>query len=77
MLFRSPTSEPGRFFAKDPCVIRYKGRGYLYFSKQLIEETGYDRFVVGIAVSENLEDWEEACRQSDSGEGAIKVVIKP
>ena len=60
MLFRSPTSEPGRFFAKDPCVIRYKGRGYLYFSKQLIEENGYDRFVIGIAVSENLEDWEEA-----------------
>ena len=59
MLFRSPTSEPGRFFAKDPCVIRYQGRGFLYFSKQLIEETGYDRFVIGIAVSEDLDTWEE------------------
>ena len=59
MLFRSPTSEPGRFFAKDPCVIRFKGRGYLYFSKQLTEEPGDDRFVIGIAVSDNLEDWEE------------------
>ena len=59
MLFRSPTSEPGRFFAKDPCVIRFHGRGYLYYSKQLVEETGYDRFVIGIAVSEDLENWEE------------------
>lgn len=59
MLFRSPTSEPGRFFAKDPCVIRFRGRGYLYFSKQLTEEPGEDRFVIGIAVSDNLEDWEE------------------
>ena len=59
MLFRSPTSEPGRFFAKDPCVIRFQGRAYLYFSKQLIEEAGYDRFVIGIAVSGDLENWEE------------------
>ena len=59
MLFKSPTSEPGRFFAKDPCVVRFGGRGYLYFSKQVVEETGYDRFVIGIAVSDNLEDWEE------------------
>ena len=60
MLFRSPTSEPGRFFAKDPCVIRFRGRGYLYYSRQRIEETGYDRFVIGIAVSDDLEHWEEA-----------------
>ena len=60
MLFKSPTSEPGRFFAKDPCVIRFHGKGYLYFSKQLIEETGFDRFVIGIAVSDDLENWEEA-----------------
>ena len=59
MLFKSPTSEPERFFAKDPCVIRFRGRGYLYFSKQLVEETGYDRFVIGIAVSDDLENWEE------------------
>ena len=60
MLFKSPTSEPGRFFAKDPCVIRFHGRGFLYYSRQRIEETGYDRFVIGIAVSDDLENWEEA-----------------
>lgn len=59
MLFKSPTSEPGRFFAKDPCVIRYQGRGYLYFSKQLVEESGFDKFVIGIAVSDDLDTWEE------------------
>ena len=59
MLFKSPTSEPGRYFAKDPCVIRFRGKGYLYFSKQLVEETGYDRFVIGIAISDDLENWEE------------------
>lgn len=60
MLFKSPTSEPGRFFAKDPCVIRFHGRGFLYYSRQRIEETGYDCFVIGIAVSDDLENWEEA-----------------
>ncbi len=59
MLFRSPASEPGRFFAKDPCAIRYRGRGYLYFSKQQIDNSGNDRFVIGVAVRDNLEDWEE------------------
>ena len=29
MIFRSPTSEPGRFFAKDPCVIRFAGKAYV------------------------------------------------
>lgn len=60
MIFRSPTSEPGRFFAKDPCVIRFAGKAYLYYSKQLVEETGYDCFVIGIAVSDDLENWTEA-----------------
>ncbi len=60
MLFRSPTSEPGRYFAKDPCVIRFQGRGYMYFSKQLVEESSYDKFVLGIAVSDDLDTWEEA-----------------
>ena len=59
MLFRSPTSEPGRFFAKDPCVVCFRGKGWLYFSKRLVEETGYDRFVIGIAVSDDLENWKE------------------
>ena len=59
MLFKSPTSEPGRYFAKDPCVIRFQGKGYLYFSKQLLEEAGFDKFVIGIAVSDDLENWEE------------------
>ena len=59
MLFRSPTAEPGRFFAKDPCVIRFGGQYFLYFSKQLIEETDGDRFIIGIAVSGDLENWEE------------------
>ena len=59
MLFKSPTSEPGRFFAKDPCVIRFRGKGYMYFSKQLVEERGYDKFVLGIAVSDDLDEWEE------------------
>lgn len=40
-------------FAKDPAVVRFRGRYYLYYS--LCHEDG--RFGVGIAVSDDLENW--------------------
>lgn len=40
-------------FAKDPAVVRFKGRYYLYYSLR----HGADRFGVGIAVSDDMEDW--------------------
>lgn len=53
MLF---THEAMNRFAKDPAVIRFGGRYYLYFSQR------YDdgRFGVGIATSEDLENWQMA-----------------
>ena len=51
MLF---THEKLNHFAKDPAVIRFDGRYYLYFSQR------YDdfRFGIGIAVSDDMENWE-------------------
>ena len=40
-------------FAKDPAVVHFKGRYYLYYSLR----HGEDRFGVGIAVSEDMEEW--------------------
>ena len=40
-------------FAKDPAVVRYKGKYYLYYSLRHEDE----RFGVGIAMSEDLENW--------------------
>ena len=41
-------------FAKDPAVVRFQGQYFLYFSQR------YDdlRFGVGIAVSQDMENWE-------------------
>jgi beta-xylosidase len=50
MLFTN--AERGRF-AKDPAVVRFQGRYYLYYS---LRHEG-DRFGVGIAVSDDMENW--------------------
>ena len=41
-------------FAKDPAVVRFRGKYFLYYSLRHED----DRFGVGIAVSDNLEDWQ-------------------
>lgn len=43
-------------FAKDPAVIRFAGRYFLYHTFQYTD----DRIGVGIAVSDDLENWEVA-----------------
>ena len=40
-------------FAKDPAVVRFHGRYYLYYSLRHAD----DRFGIGVAVSDDMEDW--------------------
>lgn len=56
MLYRSPVAD-GRSFAKDPCVVRFHGVAYLYYSTlQTGDES--DAWQIGIARSNDLEHWE-------------------
>ena len=43
-------------FAKDPAVIRFKNKYYLYYSS-CYEEQGEEKFGIGIAVSNDGADW--------------------
>lgn len=56
MLFTNKTWD--RNFAKDPAVVKYKGKYYLYFS--CIPAQNKASLGVGIAVSYNMRDWEMA-----------------
>lgn len=53
MLF---TNEALGCFAKDPAVVRFAGRGYLYYSQRYSD----GRFGIGIAVSDDLDSWTPA-----------------
>ena len=44
-------------FAKDPAVVRYRGKYFLYYSTYV---PGDKRLRIGIAVSDDLDNWEPA-----------------
>lgn len=56
----------GRPFAKDPAVVRFKGKYWLYYSKKQPTPAGVppiaslhgERFVIGIAAGRDLETWD-------------------
>ena len=52
MLYTDPTSRP---FAKDPAVVRFHDRYYLYYSQ--MQEEGPLR--IAIAVSDDMDTWEK------------------
>ncbi len=59
MLFTSKRS--GENFAKDPAVVNFKGKYYMYYSALPTEEEkqGGSCLEVGIAISEDMENWED------------------
>ncbi len=69
MLFRSDVPD-GRSFAKDPCVIRFHGTAYLYYST-LMTGSEQDSWQIGIAKSDDLENWTRcgALRAVQAAEG--------
>ena len=56
-------------FAKDPCIIRFQGRYYLYYTKH---DSATDLYGVGIAVSDDLTHYDivGVLRSELPGEGA-------
>lgn len=48
-------------FAKDPAVVKYNGKYYLYYSSYF-ENQGKEKLGIGIAVSDDGESWENVAR---------------
>ena len=59
MLFFSVADPSYGCFAKDPCVVSLNGTTYLYYSKPVIKNGKPAAYRIGIASSDNLDDWYE------------------
>ncbi|MBN2449887.1 MAG: family 43 glycosylhydrolase [Lentisphaeria bacterium] len=53
-------SSSGRPFSKDPAVVRFRGRYWLYYSLPPYEGKAGRGWNIGIATSDNLVDWTRA-----------------
>ncbi|MBQ4110924.1 MAG: family 43 glycosylhydrolase [Clostridia bacterium] len=70
-------------FAKDPAVVNFKGTYYLYYTIKIREkdDDGWDKIGVGIAVSKDMENWENVSEVSmdmpyeEKGIGAPAAIV--
>ncbi len=67
----------GRNIAKDPAVIRFKGRYYMYYSLNPREEDPAAGWGIGIARSEDMENWEKAADLAQIGELEATGICAP
>lgn len=58
----------GRPLSKDPAVVRYAGRYWLYYSIPPYRGKTHKGWTIGVATSENLVDWTKAGELSNTGE---------
>lgn len=56
MLFEDCTAR-GTSFAKDPCVVWFRESYWLYYSRPQKQANGPDAYEIGIARSDDLENW--------------------
>ncbi len=66
----------GRNMAKDPAVVFFQGKYYMYYSAApgLDGDGGWD---IGIAVSHDLEHWEKVCDIAREGEWELGGICAP
>ena len=50
-------NKQGKFFAKDPTVIRFKGKYWMYFSFTPRDPQKKSRYYIGVATSDDLTSW--------------------
>lgn len=55
MLYTDTTN--GSNIAKDPAVVRFEGKYYMYYSTHFSDDFGKEQWGIGIAVSSDLEEW--------------------
>jgi predicted GH43/DUF377 family glycosyl hydrolase len=67
----------GRPFSKDPAVVKFKGKYWLYYSVPPYEGKGTPGWSIGIATSGNLVDWEKVGQLQNTGEAEAKGFTAP
>jgi len=58
----------GRPFSKDPAVVRFKGRYWLYYSLPPYKGKASKGWTIGVATSHNLVDWQKVGELHNTGE---------
>jgi predicted GH43/DUF377 family glycosyl hydrolase len=58
----------GRPFSKDPAVVKFKGRYWLYYSLPSYKGKPTPGWNIGVAASRNLVDWEKVGELSSDGD---------
>jgi predicted GH43/DUF377 family glycosyl hydrolase len=67
----------GRPFSKDPAVVKFQGRYWLYYSLPPYAEKATAGWSIGIATSDNLVDWTKAGELQNTGEAEQKGFCAP
>lgn len=67
----------GRPFSKDPAVVRFQDRYWLYYSLPPYEGKSSQGWSIGVATSRNLVDWEKAGELSAEGTAEEKGFCAP
>ena len=67
----------GRPFTKDPAVVKFKGRYWLYYSVPPYEGKPTAGWTIGVATGDNLVDWTKAGELRNTGEAEAKGFTAP
>ena len=61
------TTSAGQPFSKDPAVVKFKGKYWLYYSIPPYEGKPTIGWTIGVATSDNLVDWTKAGELRNTG----------
>ncbi len=67
----------GAPFSKDPAVVKFKGKYWLYYSVPPYKGKPTVGWTIGVATSDNLVDWNKVGELSNSGEAEAKGFTAP
>ncbi|WDQ18498.1 hypothetical protein [Rhodopirellula sp. P2] len=65
MMFADDVS--GKPMSKDPAVVKFKGKYWLYYSIPPFDRKSTTGWTIGVATSGNLVDWEKAAELQNTG----------
>lgn len=70
-------SSRGRNIAKDPAVVHFRGKYFMYYSVSAKETTGFGNWGIGIAQSADLENWVKVGEIETEGEAESTGICAP
>jgi predicted GH43/DUF377 family glycosyl hydrolase len=75
MMFADDVS--GKPMSKDPAVVKFKGKYWLYYSIPPYDRKPTTGWTIGVATSVNLVDWKKAAELQNTGEVEAKGFTAP